>query len=196
MSDHLPPLTPMKIATSLAGVLIGTILLWDHPGLGAVAILSWPRLLLTAVPLTLALLLLERRLSRRLRAKEFSPYPLPFPVLLALFGVSVVITGALNGFLPSPQRALRPHVLRKIDVVWRAVTSVGTPIPGDQPERDAEGIVVVEDWRAPGTELQLALPAAELDRAETPDVLLEVVEADGFLRVPFVRSARFVAPPP
>lgn len=186
-------LTPTRIGTSLAGVLAGSTLLWEHPGIGAVAVLSWPRLLLTAVPLLAVLFAVERRLSRRLRAREYSPYPATFPVVLVLFAVSVLLVGAANGWLPSPRRVLHPPVVRLVDVVWHAVTPVGDHLPGERGERDEEGIVVVEDWRAPGTELQLVLPADELDRAHAdPAAELEVVEADGFLGVPFVREARFV----
>jgi hypothetical protein len=194
-SAAVSTLTPMRIATSLAAVFLGTVLLWDHPGTTAVAILAWPRLLLTAAPFALVLLAIERRLSRRLRAREFSPYPLLFPVLLVLFGLSVVVTGAVNGLLPSARRVVRARPVRVMNVVWEAMTPVGNRIPGIEPSTDEEGIVVVHDWRAPGTELQLTLPAAEIARAwSMPEADLEIVEAGGFLGVPIVASARFVAP--
>lgn len=192
-STTVGSLTPMRILTSLAALGVGAALLWYHPGTSGTVILAWPRLLLLAAAAGAALFALERWLSRDLRGKDFSPYPLLFPVLLVLLAAGVVIAGAVNRVGPSATRTIRPRVLRTMDVVWRTVTPVGTTLPGGTPERDEEGIVIVDSWRSPGFEVQVPVPAAELDRAGAAhEEALEVTEADGFLGVPYVETARFV----
>ena len=78
---------------------------------------------------------------------------------------------------------------------WRAVTSVGDPLPGVAGRPTGDGSMFVASWRTPGEELELDVDSDDLRAAlRHPGAPLEVREVAGFLGVPYVSSVHFVAP--
>jgi hypothetical protein len=184
--------SPPQLFVSYGIIAAGAVLFARHPGSRAVVILDWPLLFLLSVVALAPLFLAERRLSRALR-QEAQAYPYRGSVLVALFAVSVVLVGVVNGnFARSPPRVLRPTV-----VAWQATQKIAA---GDMPVPEREGrfepmLAEVESWRDPEETIVLPVSIEAQEQAQGPGPhVVEVVVPPGFLGVEYVEAVRLVTP--
>ncbi len=190
--------SPPALFIGLGSVALGASLAANHPGSRALFIVDSGKLLLLAVPLAIALLLVERRLSRRYRREEPASYPAAGMVLIGLFGLSIAALALANGQLRRSTRTVCAVVHS-----WRyqeqaIPTMFGVPQSQSAAVRAKrrEAFVAVEAWWDPLTELRLPVTAEQVAVAESPGRHpIELVIADGALGVEFIEAVRVLTEP-
>lgn len=184
--------SPPQLFVSYGVIAAGAVLFARHPGTRALLILDWPLLFLLGLAALALLFAAERYLSRTLR-REVQAYPYRFSVLVALFGVSVVLVGVVNGnFARSPPRVVRPTV-----IAWRSsqqTAASGSPAP-QREGRFEPMLAEVESWREPEATILIPVSIEAQEQAQGPGPhVLEVVVPPGFLGVEYVEAVRLVTP--
>lgn len=190
--------SPPALFIGFGAVALGAWLTASHPGSNALFVVDAGRLLLLALPLSIALLLVERRLSRRYRREEPASYPATGMILIGLFGVSVAALALLNGHLRHERRSVRV-VVRNWLYQDRAIpTMFGVPQSQSAAVRakEREAYVAVEAWWDAQTELRLPVSADQVALAESPGHHpVELVVGAGALGVEYVEAVRVLSEP-
>jgi len=185
--------SPPALFIGFGVVALGAWLTASHPGSNALFIVDAGQLLLLAVPLSIALLLVERRLSRRYRREEPASYPVPGMILIGLFGVSVAALAMLNGQLRHETRSVRVVVRSWLYQDRAMPTMFGVPQSQSVAVRakQREAYVAVEAWWDARTELRLPVSAEQVALADSPGRHpVELVVADGALGVEYIEAVR------
>jgi hypothetical protein len=188
--DGRPGPAPAGLFIELATFGAGALLLFFHPGTGAI-VLDWWRLLGLAVPVFLALLALERRLSRAIRARTVGTYPTVWPVLLVLFGLAIALVGTINRAFPTSSRWV--HV--QVQGWFPRERPTGDLLAAPPPQASYAGpnawLAAVDSWRDPSEVFHLPVEEEDLRAASAaPHAELDVRLVRGILGVEQVAQVR------
>ncbi len=190
--------SPPALFIGFGAVAAGAWLTASHPGSRALFIVDAGRLLFLALPLSVALLAIERWLSRRYRREEPASYPAPGMILVGLFGISVAALALANGRLGHERRNVRV-VVRSWLYQDRAIpTMFGVPQSQSRGvlAKEREAYVAVEAWWDAQTELRLPVTAEQVALSEAPGHHpVELVVAAGALGVEYVEAVRVLSEP-